>query len=129
MAGTESGHPVKEHERQLGEIRDIQKDHEKRIKLLEEAYARQDEKQKQIFMTLGEVKQLVASATEEMKKNNENAVESMRTIIGNLQVDVERLKGKPGVTLDKVKYALISAIISGIVGLIIGLVSHTAGGG
>lgn len=128
MAGSQDVHPVKEHERQLDEIRELQKDHEKRIKLLEEAYARQDEKQKQIFMTLGEIKQLLASAMDEMKKANEKAVSDMLGIITPLRGDVEHLKKKPGATLDKIKYAIITAIVSGIVGLIIGIIAQKAGG-
>lgn len=105
----------------FSEIKETQKDHERRLKSLEEVFARQDEKQKQIFMTLGEIKQLLTSSIDDMKKDNEKTMADMKNIVALLSSDVESLKGKPGKTWERIKYALISAIISGIVGVLIGL--------
>ncbi len=122
MSGEEDKqHVIKDHERRFTEIKEAQRDHEKRLKSLEEVFARQDEKQKQIFMTLGEIKQLLTSSMEDMKKDNEKTIADMKNIIAPLSEDVESLKSKPGKTWERIKYALISAIISGIVGVLIGL--------
>ncbi len=119
MSGSEDMH--KDQEWRFSEIKETQKDHERRLKALEEAFARQDEKQKQMFVTLGEIKQLLTSSMDEMKKNNDKTIADMKNIFSLLSRDVESLKSKPGKTWERIKYALISAIISGIVGVLIGL--------
>jgi len=122
-------HPIREHERQFDELKESQKDHEKRIKALEELWVRQDEKVKQIFVAIGEIKQLLSSAMDDMKKDNEKTVADMKEIITPLSDDVEVLKGKPGKTWEKIKYVVISAIISGVVGILLGLLFGGKTGG
>lgn len=120
MSGSGDMHK-EDQEWRFSEIKETQKDHERRLKSLEEAFARQDEKQKQMFVTLGEIKQLLTSSMDEMKKNNDKTIADMKSIFSLLSDDVESLKSKPGKTWERIKYALISAIISGIVGVLIGL--------
>jgi hypothetical protein len=114
-----------DYELRFSEIKETQKDHERRIKSLEESFARQDEKQKQIFQRLGEIKQLLTTSMENMSKNNEKAMKDIKDIIKPVSDDVEILKGKPLKTWEIIKYSVITALISGGIGLIIGQLLDT----
>lgn len=119
MAGDE--HPVREHERRFNELKESQKDHEKRIRSLEEASVKRDEQIKQIFIAVGEIKQLVASALTEMKKDTIKTSEDMKAIIKPLSDDIEVLKEKPRKKWEDFQGIVLAAIVTGIIGLLIGL--------
>lgn len=119
MAGDE--HPVREHERRFDELKENHKDHEKRIRALEEAAVKRDEQIKQIFIAVGEIKQLVASALKDMKEDTKKTSDEMKAIIKPLSDDIEVLKEKPRKKWEDFQGIVLAAIVTGVIGLLIGL--------
>lgn len=99
-------HPVEQHEEMLGGLKKVADDHEERLRKLEEDSVRSSEQLKNLYETVGAIKQMIIDQRDEVGRQ----VSEIKQMI---EARLSPLEKRDTDNLRVIRTAIITAIVSG----------------